>query len=94
LILREECGSVHRARDRSDHTKTRVSYTITALSEKGNQYIRSFSKQHYHEWMTNWRKPSITIFGTDMPFDTIESFKRRYKRAVFRISFSVKLPAG
>ena len=42
--------------DLSDHTKARVSYTITALSEKGNRYIRSFSKQHYHEWMTDWEK--------------------------------------
>ena len=42
--------------DRLDHTKARVSYTITGLSEKGNQYVKSFSKQHYHEWMTDWEK--------------------------------------
>lgn len=42
--------------DGANHTKARVSYTVTALSEKGNQYINSFSKEHYHEWMMNWEK--------------------------------------
>jgi hypothetical protein len=40
----------------ADHTKTRVTYTITALSEKGKQYVTSMSKQHYEEWMTSWEK--------------------------------------
>jgi hypothetical protein len=42
--------------DRSGHTKAHVSYTITALSEKGNQLIESFSKEHYREWIMNWEK--------------------------------------
>lgn len=39
-----------------DRTKARVTYTVTALSEKGNQYVNSFSKEHYDEWMTNWER--------------------------------------
>lgn len=42
--------------DEANHTKARVTYTITALSEKGKQYITSMSKQHYHAWMTKWEK--------------------------------------
>ena len=42
--------------DRSDHTNAHVSYTITALSEKGNQLIESFSEEHYREWIMNWEK--------------------------------------
>jgi hypothetical protein len=42
--------------DGDDRTKARVTYTVTALSEKGNQCICSFSKEHYHKWMINWEK--------------------------------------
>jgi hypothetical protein len=42
--------------DGANHTKARVTYTITALSERGKQYITSMSKQHYHEWMTEWEE--------------------------------------
>lgn len=37
-------------------TKARVTYTITALSEKGNQYVDSYSNERYHKWMTNWER--------------------------------------
>lgn len=42
--------------DGDNRAKVRVTYTITALSEKGNQYVRSFSKERYHKWMMNWEK--------------------------------------
>jgi hypothetical protein len=42
--------------DGANRTKARVTYTITALSEKGKQHIASMSKQHYHKWMTDWEK--------------------------------------
>jgi len=42
--------------DGVNRTKARVTYTITALSEKGNQYISSFSKDRYNKWMMNWEK--------------------------------------
>jgi len=37
-------------------TKAHVTYTITALSEKGKQYVKTFSAKHYHKLMTNWEK--------------------------------------
>jgi len=40
--------------DGANCTRARVTYTITALSEKGNQHIDSFSKEHFHKWMTDW----------------------------------------
>ena len=48
--------------------KARVSYTITALSEKGNQYIDSFSKEHYHTWMMNWEKAINHYLQSGRPF--------------------------
>jgi hypothetical protein len=39
-----------------DCTKARVTYTVTALSEKGNQYVNSFTGDYYCEWMTHWEK--------------------------------------
>lgn len=42
--------------DGTNRTKARVTYTITALSERGKQYVASMSKQHYHKWMTDWEK--------------------------------------
>lgn len=47
---------IHCQPDGTDGTNARVTYTITALSEKGKKYVISMSKQHYHEWMTNWEK--------------------------------------
>jgi hypothetical protein len=38
----------------ANRTRARVTYTITALSENGNRYIDSFSKEHYDKWMTHW----------------------------------------
>jgi len=42
--------------DGTNRTKARVTYTITALSEKGKEYVTSMSMQHYHAWMTGWEK--------------------------------------
>ena len=42
--------------DGASRTKARVTYTVTALSERGNQHITSFSKEYYREWMMNWER--------------------------------------
>jgi hypothetical protein len=42
--------------DGVNHTKARVTYTITALSEKGNQYVGSFSSEYYRKWIMHWGK--------------------------------------
>ena len=42
--------------DGINHTQARVTYTITALSEKGNQYINSFSTEYYRKWLMHWEK--------------------------------------
>lgn len=38
----------------ANHTKSRVTYNVTALSEGGNRYVNSFSEEYYREWMMNW----------------------------------------
>ncbi|MBX7151822.1 SRPBCC family protein [bacterium] len=38
----------------SHSTKATVTYEFTALSEKGNEFILSFSESHYLEWMKEW----------------------------------------
>ncbi len=48
--------SINCEADRADHTKASVSYTITALSERGNQYVRSISKEHYNKQMKKWEE--------------------------------------
>ncbi|MGD0160207.1 MAG: hypothetical protein ABSB89_07915 [Candidatus Bathyarchaeia archaeon] len=40
----------------TSHTKARVTYTVTSLSEKGNQYLDSFSEDYYCEMMTHWKE--------------------------------------
>lgn len=35
-------------------TSATISYTFTALSELGNQFIEQFTEAHYREWMTSW----------------------------------------
>jgi hypothetical protein len=40
----------------TNHTKARVVYTVTALSEKGTQYIDYFSEDHYIKMMTHWEE--------------------------------------
>lgn len=42
--------------DGINHATACVTYTITALSEKGNQYISSFSSEYYREWLMHWEK--------------------------------------
>ena len=42
--------------DGANRTKARVTYIITALSEKGNQYISSFSGEYYRKWLMHWEK--------------------------------------
>jgi hypothetical protein len=50
-VIEVKCES-----DDTNHTKARVTYTITALSEKGTQYIDSFSEDHYIKMMTQWEE--------------------------------------
>jgi len=42
--------------DLSSHTKACVTYTVTALSEKGTQYVDSFSEDHYFKMMKHWEE--------------------------------------
>jgi hypothetical protein len=42
--------------DGTSHTKARVTYTVTSLSEKGTQYLDSFSEDYYQEMMTHWEE--------------------------------------
>ena len=42
--------------DDISHTKAHVTYTVTALSEKGTQYLDSFSEDYYHRMMTHWEE--------------------------------------
>jgi len=42
--------------DGLSHTKARVTYTVTALSEKGTRYVDSFSEEHYRRMMTQWEE--------------------------------------
>jgi hypothetical protein len=53
--------------DGVNYAKARVSYTITALSEKGNRYVSSFSKEHYDEWMANWERAINHYLQWDRP---------------------------
>jgi len=38
------------------HTQVQISYTITALSNKGRAGLKSFSKVHYVHWIMTWEK--------------------------------------
>ena len=40
----------------ANRTSAHVTYTVTALSEKGNQYVESFSNDYYLEMMKHWEK--------------------------------------
>jgi len=42
--------------DSMSHTKARVTYTVTALSEKGTQFLDSFSEDYYHKMMIHWEE--------------------------------------
>jgi len=55
-------------RDGVNRTKARVTYIITALSEKGNQYVDSFSEEHYHQWMMDWEKAINHYLESGCPF--------------------------
>ena len=37
-------------------TTTKITYAFTSLSEKGNDYIKTFSPQHFYRWMKSWEK--------------------------------------
>jgi hypothetical protein len=50
-VIEVKCESID-----TNHTKARVTYTVTALSEKGTQYLDSFSEDYYHELMTHWEE--------------------------------------
>ena len=35
-------------------TRASISYTFTALTEQGNDYVVRFTEEHYQEWMSSW----------------------------------------
>jgi len=35
-------------------TRASISYTFTALTEQGNDYVARFTEEHYQEWMSSW----------------------------------------
>jgi hypothetical protein len=46
-----------RCEDHLDETtRTSISYTFTALTERGNDYVAKFTEEHYQEWMSSWEK--------------------------------------
>ena len=46
-----------RCEDHLDETtRTSISYTFTAFTERGNDYVAKFTEEHYQEWMSSWEK--------------------------------------
>jgi hypothetical protein len=41
---------------RNGTTLARVSYTFTALTEKGNIYINEFTEEYYRRWIRHWEE--------------------------------------
>lgn len=37
-------------------TSARITYTVTALGEKGIEYIQHLTQAHYNHWMHSWEK--------------------------------------
>ena len=37
-------------------TSAEITYTITALGEKGTDYIKQLTQEHYDQWMHSWEK--------------------------------------
>jgi len=37
-------------------TLASISYTFTALTAQGNDYVARFTEEHYQEWMSLWEK--------------------------------------
>jgi len=37
-------------------TQVQVTYTVTALSEEGVAGLKSFTKEHYNQWILTWEK--------------------------------------
>jgi hypothetical protein len=40
----------------NDHTSAKITYTLTALGEKGSSFIEKFTDDHYKHWMHSWEK--------------------------------------
>ena len=38
------------------HTKTRISYTYTGLTEKGNLEVEKFTEEKFNQQMEHWEK--------------------------------------
>jgi hypothetical protein len=36
------------------NTSATLTYTFTGLTAHGNEYVDTFSEQHYHEWLQQW----------------------------------------
>jgi|SRR5271157_5516455 len=50
-VIEVKCES-----DCTNHAKAHVTYTVTALSVEGTEYIDSFSEDHYTKMMTHWEE--------------------------------------
>ena len=45
-------------------TRAQVSYTFTALSDGGNEYLAEFNEAHYRDYIESWR-PAIDDYLTE-----------------------------
>ena len=45
-------------------TEVEVTYQYTALSKMGNEFIESFTKSHYKEFISEWRRLLVSYFNS------------------------------
>ena len=45
---------IHCEDNLNEATRASISYTFTALTEQGNDYVARFTEEHYREWMSSW----------------------------------------
>ena len=45
---------IHCVGSQAETAQARITYTFTALTEKGNQYVDQFTEAHYSHWIEFW----------------------------------------
>jgi len=45
-------------------TEVEVTYQYTALSKMGNEFIEGFTKSHYKEFISEWRRLLVSYFNS------------------------------
>jgi hypothetical protein len=45
---------IHCEDNLDETTRASISYTFTALTVQGNDYVARFTEEHYQEWMSSW----------------------------------------